>query len=164
MPVAEPSLRAVQEIEKVRDELLNPRTVLSVLNNSKPVVVHPDARVGETLRRMYQEEFSQVPVYDEKRYFGLLTTNTVARWIADQLERHGGVVEDVAVRKVLSFAEKIENVLHCSRTLSVTETVRHFTSSVASGRPVTALILTNSGKRDETPLGIVLPADLARLP
>ena len=49
------------------------------------------------------------------------------------------------------------------RHLSVTETVWEFTKAAANGRPVTALILTDSGKPDESPLGIVVAEDLTRL-
>jgi predicted transcriptional regulator len=54
---------------------------------------------------MYRNDFSQIPVYNDKRYLGLLTTNTVARWLADQLERHDGLAEDAPIRDVLAFAE-----------------------------------------------------------
>lgn len=162
-PVAEPSLQAVQAIEKVRDELLHPRTVLSVLGDPKPITAHPDDTVAAALRTMYQNDFSQMPVYNGKKYHGLLTTNTVARWLADQLERHDGLAEDVPVRDLLDFVEGIENVLHRPRNLSVTETIWEFTNAAANGRPVTALILTNNGRRDELPLGIVVAEDLARL-
>jgi hypothetical protein len=113
---------------------------------------------------MYRNDFSQMPVYNDKQYLGLLTTNTVARWLADQLERHDGLAEDAPIRDVLAFAEGVENVFHRPRSLSVTETVWEFTTAAANGRPITALILTNSGRPDESPLGIVVAEDLTQLP
>jgi hypothetical protein len=46
----------------------------------------------------------------------------------------------------------------------VTETVWEFTTAAVNGRPITALILTNSGRPDESPLGIVVAEDLTQLP
>lgn len=156
-------MQAVEAIETVRDELLHPKAVLSVLGDPKPITARPEDTVAAALRTMYQNDFSQMPVYNGKQYHGLLTTNTVARQLADQLERHNGLAEDVPVQDPLAFVEGIENVLHRPRNLSVTETVWEFTTAAANGRPVTALILTNNGMRDELPLGIVVAEDLARL-
>lgn len=66
VPVAEPSMQAVQAIERIRDELLRPRTVLSVLNSPKPTTAHPDATVATTLQTMYRNDFSQMPVYNRQ--------------------------------------------------------------------------------------------------
>lgn len=164
LPVAEPSMQAVEAIEKVRDELFHPSPVLAALECPKPMVAHPDDTVAATLQTMYANNFSQVPVYDGKTYVGLLTTNTVARWVADQMEKEGGIVLDEIVRKALGLREDVETVLHRPRSLSVSETVWEFTTAARNGTPITALILTQNGRKSESPLGIIVAEDLARLP
>ncbi len=162
-PIAEPSEEVTEAIERLRDELLRPATVLNILRGKKPELVHPYTPVGETLLLMYANDYSQMPVYDGNTYVGLLTTNTVARWVADQMRQHEGLAEDAPVEAVLSFAEGDEQVFHVPRTLSVAETLWRFATSAEAGKPVTALIITETGKQNETPLGIVVAENLARL-
>jgi CBS domain-containing protein len=165
LPVAVPSPHAVAAVEAIRDDLRSPSPVLAVLNNPKPMVASPEDTVASTLQTMYAHDFSQMPVYDGKTYVGLLTTNTVARWVADQMVKEEGIVLDGPVREALAVSEtNAENILHRPRTLSVSETVWEFTTAAPNGTPVTALIITQNGCKDEAPLGIVVAEDLARLP
>lgn len=72
--------------------------------------------------------------------------------------------ESESVSAALAVAEAdMEIVLHRPRTLTVPQTIWEFTTSARHGKPVTALIITTNGKKNETPLGIVVAEDLARL-
>src|SRR5690606_37338215 len=92
-PLAEPTDAAVAAIRRLRNEMLNPPMVLAILKRDKPVTASPDESVRRVLDVMYENDFSQVPVYERDVYQGLLTTNTVARWVADQMRRHEGLAE-----------------------------------------------------------------------
>lgn len=89
--LAQPTTAAVDAMRRVRDRFLRPPTCLSVLNQDKPLVVTPDSSVREALDQMYDREFSQLPVYDGDTFVGLLTTNTVARWVGQQMREHDGL-------------------------------------------------------------------------
>jgi len=163
-PLAEPTEAAVSAIRRLRGELLGPKLVLAVLKRrDRPVTVAPGESVRRALDTMYENDFSQVPVYDGSTYVGLLTTNTVARWVADQMRRHDGLAEDAPVGETLTFSEDIERVEHLPRGVTTTEAVWRFATAAEEGRPLTTLLVTDSGKRTETPLGIVVAEDLARL-
>lgn len=162
-PLAEPTATAVEAIRRLRDELLNPATVLATLKRGAPVTVAPDESVRRVLDTMYANDFSQVPVYDDSAYVGLLTTNTVARWVADQMRRHDGLAEDAPVGEALAFSEDIERVEHLPRGVTTTEVVWRFATAAEEGRPLTAVIITQNGKLTETPLGIAVAEDLAHL-
>lgn len=162
-PLAEPTEAAVEAVRRLRDELLHPATVRSVLKREKPVTVTPGESVRRALDTMYEYDFSQLPVYEGDTYVGLLTTNTVARWVADQMRQHDGLAEDAPVAEALKFSEGIERVLHVWRDVTTTEAIWQFTSAAEAGQPVTALVITHSGKITESPLGIVVAEDLARL-
>ena len=162
-PLAEPTEAAVEAVRRLRDEMLHPATVLAVLKRGKPVTVTPDESVRRALDTMYEYDFSQVPVYENVAYVGLLTTNTVARWVANQMRQHDGLAEDAPVEAVLKFSEGTERVSHLSREVTTTEAIWRFTAAAERGLPLTALIITHTGKTTETPLGIVVTEDLARL-
>lgn len=161
--LAEPTATAVAEMRRVRDLLLKPPTVIAVLKPGKPFVAGPQESVRDVLERMYANDFSQVPVYDGNDYVGLLTTNTVARWVAVQMARNDGLAEDSSVEEALTFGEGPENVRHLRKQTSAPEAVRLFVGAAERGEPLAALILTESGKRMQTPVAMVVPADLPRL-
>jgi predicted transcriptional regulator len=160
-PLAEPTEATVEAIQRLRDALKRPETALAALKQTKPFIAAPTGTVRATLHTMYTNDYSQVPVYEGERYLGLLTTNTVARWLADQMNQHDGLAEDVAVGEVLEFSEGIERVVHLPRDVSTVEAIWHFTNAAESGHPMTALIITHSGKTTESPLAIVVAQDLA---
>ncbi|GAA2391558.1 hypothetical protein GCM10010420_14700 [Streptomyces glaucosporus] len=163
-PLAEPTEAAVSAIQRLRDELTRPKRLLAALRRrDRPVTAAPGESVRRVLDMMYENDFSQVPVYDGTTYVGLLTTNTVARWVADQMRRHDGLAEDAPVEEVLTFSEGIDRVEHLSRETTVPEAVRRFTAAAEEGRPLTAVIVTHNGKPTEVPLGIAVAEDLARL-
>ena len=39
----------------------------------------------EAFNVIKDKDFSQIPIYDEGRFTALLTTNTIARWVAGDL-------------------------------------------------------------------------------
>lgn len=161
--LAEPTATAVAEMRRVRDLLLKPPTVIAVLKPGKPFVAGPQESVRDVLERMYANDFSQVPVYDGNDYVGLLTTNTVARWVAVQMTRNDGLAEDTSIEEALTFGEGPENVRHLRKQTSAPEAVRLFVGAAERGEPLAALILTESGKKTQTPVAMVVPADLPRL-
>jgi predicted transcriptional regulator len=162
-PLADPTDAAVAVIRRLRNEMLNPATVLATLKRDKPVTAKPDESVRWVLDVMYENDFSQVPVYEGDVYVGLLTTNTVARWVADQMRQHEGLAEDAPAREALKFSERTDDVQHVARTVTTTEAIWRFATAAESGQPLTALIITEHGSENESPLGIVVAEDLARL-
>ncbi|GAA3654934.1 CBS domain-containing protein [Streptomyces chitinivorans] len=162
-PLAEPTEAAVAAIRRLREELTGPKLLMAFLGHTRPVTAAPGDSVRQVLDTMYENDFSQVPVYDGSAYAGLLTTNTVARWVADQMRRHGGLAEDAPVEEALKFSEGAERVEHVSRSTTAPQALWRFTTAAREGRPLTAVIVTHNGRPTEAPLGIAVAEDLARL-
>lgn len=158
--LAEPTATGLEAMRHVRDQFLHPPTVLTVLKQQRPMVVEPTSSVRQVLDQMYEHDFSQVPVYESTTYVGLLTTNTVARWVADQMRTQDGLAEDASIEAALAFTEGTELVMHEARTVTTTEAVRSFTIAAERHQPITALIVSHSGKPNELPLAVVVSADL----
>lgn len=104
-----------------------------------------------------------VSVYDHSAYVGLLTTNTIARWLAAQLSSSGGLAEAESVGQVLAFAEPHEGARHGPRTITAADAVFQLSSEGRTGRTVTALIITERGQPAEKPLALVVDDDLPAL-
>ena len=162
-PIAEPVPEVVDEIERLRDLLVSPPTALSVLGAQDVCAARFDEHIRTALEYVRRFDYSQLPVYDDQQYAGILTTNTIARWLASQLARNQGLAEEETVRQVLNFSEDHERALLVRRTITAAEAVDKLSHGGANGTPVTALIVTDLGRRSESPLRVIAVFDLPRL-
>lgn len=160
--LAVPTDTAIAAMRRIRDRLLDPPTVIAVLRSQKPLVVEPHLSVRAALDLMYERDFSQLPVYDDDTYVGLLTTNTVARWVANQMHQHDGLAEDAPIDVALNYQES-EPVRHLPKNVTSTQALRTFVEAAERGTPLTALIVTETGKPHQRPIAVVTPADLPAL-
>lgn len=163
-PIADPVEPVVTEIERLRALLLNPPTVLSVLGTQIIKSVKPNDDLGVALAYVKRFDFSQLPVYDDAgACLGLLTTNAIARWLADQLTINEGLAATASVLEVMKFTEPHEIARFVPRTIVAFDAIRLLSEGGVSGGPVSALIVTQTGKANERPMAIAVGADFSRL-
>jgi len=157
--VAPPLPDTIARAERIAQEITQPTPALRFASSAMSRAASSDA-LGPRLAEMRRRDFSQVPVYDGGVFAGLLTTNAVARWLADQLDERGdAIVEDVHVRDVLPYVEEHEVAWFVPQHTPACEVV----SVLLGERPPLAVILTASGRDTEPPLGLVVAADLPEL-
>jgi hypothetical protein len=111
-------------------------------------------------------DYSQLPVYGGGSYVGILTTNAIARWLAAQLAATGGLAEAETVGHALKFAEQHERAWHVPRSVTAADMIHRLWKGGQAGTPLTALIITDSGRPNEKPLRVVdddLPALVSAL-
>jgi CBS domain-containing protein len=162
-PIAEPVPEVVDQIELLRDKIMAPPAALSVLGTMEVCTAGLDELISVALEYIRRFDYSQLPVYDEGKYVGILTTNAIARWLASQIAASGGLAEVEQVRRVLEFSEPHEHALHVPRTITVAAAIHELSSGGQAGRPAAALIITQSGKITEKPLAVVVSDDLPAL-
>jgi hypothetical protein len=97
-----------------------------------------------------------------ERLVGLLTGETIARWLAARLDGGVGILEEEPVAKGLEYQEAAGYVL-VGQSATVFDGLKEFDHSLYSGTALQAVIVTASGKATETPLGIVTPSDIPGL-
>jgi CBS domain-containing protein len=159
-PVADPVEDVVSQIERLRDMLLAPPLALSVLRPSSVCAGSPEQPISVVLEQVRRFDYSQFPVYDGGRYVGILTTNTIARWLAEQLGPRVGLAEDQPVRDVLAYSEPHERAILVPRTTTAAEAIHLISAGGEAGRPPTALLITENGKCSEAALTIVVADDM----
>jgi hypothetical protein len=162
-PIAEPVPEVVDEIERLRDLLVSPPSALSVLGARDVCVARCGEHIRTALEHVRRFDYSQLPVYDDKQYVGILTTNTIARWLAHQLALNQGLAEEETVQQVLNFSEDHERALLVRRTITAAEAIDKLSHGGANRTPMTALIVTDRGLRSETPLRVIAVFDLPQL-
>lgn len=162
-PIAEPVPEVVDEIERLLDLLRSPRSAIDVLGERDVCVARCDEPIRTVLGHVRQFDYSQLPAYDGREYAGILTTNTIARWLGDQLTRNQGFAEEEPVGTILGFAEKYERALLVRRNLTVADAIEKLLRGGPEGTPITALIVTAQGKSTDTPLRVIAAFDLPDL-
>lgn len=159
-PIAVPLSSTVVRIEEIAEQLERPVTAERALQGTPPL--EPVSRATEIhtlLPTMLAADYSQVVVYDPGHPVVLLTTNTIARWVASSIDSHGeAVLLAATVEEVLRLAEDEEVPVVKPRT-PVVDILAKFASPVVPR----AVVVTTDGKRTSTPTGIFVTSDLPHL-
>jgi predicted transcriptional regulator len=161
-PLAVPSESTVLRIQIIRDELLSPVRLVDLFR--PPVqICSPSDPIGVAAKRMLDGSFSQLPVYSGNTLMGLLTSETVARWLAAQLADGQGILEERPVEEVMRHEEGTHSYVVMGRSATVDDALSEFDDHMHVGKVLDAIILTHNGNEREQPLGIVTAPDQPKL-
>ncbi len=161
--IAEPHDSVVEEIESIARMLLDPPKITSLKGGEKVTTIEAKDPIGKALEIIKEKSFSQIPVYSGKEYRGLLTTNAVARWMASASEKERAFIYDCPVERVLSYAEENEDVRFVRGSTNLFEVLEAFGKAGESGKRLEAILVTDSGKRDEKPTRIITIWDIPEI-
>ncbi len=157
-PIADPRPDTIDSIEQIRDLLINPPVALQVLSRQKVQLLKLDDPISDALDIVRSTEISQFPVYDGKKYVSLLTTNTIARWVAADLQDNHKL-DARTVREVLDYAETSDSATFMPRTATAQEVIDVMTGSELPW----SVIITEHGEEHQTPLRIISGRDMRAL-
>lgn len=155
LPIATPRSETVEAIEKLAMQFENPPRVDRYMTRNPLVAQAHDALAGH-LREMTASKISQVPVYEDGTFQGLLTTNAIARWVGAHMDDGGDVVaEAVRVADIASLVEDHEVARFVAKTTTALEVCDMFAQEVAP----TLVLVTERGLPTESLLGLLAPVD-----
>ena len=161
-PLAVPSESTVLRIEVIRDELISPAKLAELFRH--PVATcAPTDPIGVATKQMHDGSFSQLPVYSGNTLMGLLTSETVARWLAGQLADGQGILEERPVQDVMRHEEGTHSYVVMGRNATVDDALSEFDDHMHAGKMLDAIILTEHGNERERPIGIVTATDQPKL-
>ena len=160
--IATPHEKVVVHIESLRDYLRTPPT-LSKLFSMPVATCSPDTPVVGAAKMMLKDNYSQLPVYLGDEFRALLTTNTIARWLAACFDLEHGVVDDMCVEVVLGHAEEGDNCVFLKPSDTVADAIEKFASTQRAGKRLDAVLITEDGTKNRRPSGIITPADIPKL-
>lgn len=161
-PIAEPLPETVAEIEHIRDILRDPPLALTVLGPQEVRTFSPTAPIGTVLAVIRDTEISQFPVYDNGRSVDLLTTNTIARWVAADLDDNDHL-DARSVAEVLRYAESTDRAVFLPRDVTAQAALDAMTMPGKDGSLPRAGLITEDGRKDQRPIRVIGGSDIARL-
>lgn len=152
----------VIRIKKVYETLTNPPNVLEFINRGVSYCQKTD-QIDVVLKAMVDNDFSQVPVLDKETFYGLLTTNTIARWLGKELLDFEMVISETNVDKVMQHSENLKNYKFVSRKANLFEIVEIFAKETESKDFFDAILISETGKENQKILGIITKSDLPEI-
>lgn len=161
-PIAEPMPETVTEIEHIRDILRDPPLALSVLGPQEVRTFSPTAAIGSVLKVIRETQISQFPVYDNGTSVDLLTTNTIARWVAADLDDNDHL-DARSVAEVLRYAESTDRAVFLPRDVTAQATLDAMTTPAKDGTLPRAGLITEAGRKDQRPIRVIGGSDIAVL-
>jgi hypothetical protein len=162
-PIADPAPGVIEHIQQIRDLLLRPPTVLAALPGRPVVSVRAEQPVRAVLHLVRTLDYSQFPVYADHGWAGLITTNAIARWFAQQMDDDEVTTGEETVAAVLTCAEDLDTALHVPRSTTAAEAIDLLGRPRRGGSRPSALVVTENGKAAESPLAVVVDEDLSVL-
>ena len=142
---------------------LSPPKVIPTFQHKVDVADHGSALAG-VVSRMSTRKFSQLPVIKDGRFIGVLTTNTIARWLGAHAADGMALLDDTTVGNVLDHTECPENYVFVSRSTTLFQVLDHFDRFESQGRALDAILITEQGKSTTAFLGIITFYDIPRIP
>ncbi|HSM54573.1 MAG TPA: CBS domain-containing protein, partial [Candidatus Sulfomarinibacteraceae bacterium] len=158
-PIAEPHDDVTAQIERLAELILRPPRVYPTFKKDVQRLT-PEQPIGRAVTHMYRNDFSQIPIYKDDSFQGLLSAVTVARWLGSEESGQRPDLDNTPIHRVLAFAEDKETHAFLSREATIAEAVFLFEESARNNRRLVAILITEHGKEHQAALGIITSGDL----
>lgn len=157
-----PISEVVENIERIKERLTNPEMVLPRFQKKVDTVDINDS-LFDLLQLINENHYSQFPVYEDNVFKGLITENGITKWLAGATDSINKVnLKEIMIKDMLDKQErrtKSSNALFIKRDTSIEHLINYFSDNIS----VEAILITHTGKEDQSLLGIVTVSDILDL-
>lgn len=160
--IAEPHDDVVELIEYIDRELSKPVTVGDKFLRKVHTLQSKDS-LTKVLKLIREKRFNQIPIYEHQTFIGLVTSAGITYWLADKMTEDNISREMPTLLDIYTHEKQKKTYRFIERELSVYEAEEYFKKSVADGKRLEALLITENGKPNEKLLGIITPLDLIEI-
>lgn len=157
--IAEPNDRAVEDFQRICTALLNPPKVIPQFKREVKFR-NLDEQVGHAVSDMRAGSFSQLPILDNGKVIALLTSETVVRWLASELHNDLVSLSETSIKAVLPHTEEEEHYCFLPRHATLPDALSRFEDFTTRGKDLDAILITETGRPDQSLLGILTVYDL----
>ena len=161
-PIAEPHEEIVQRLEHILKLLRTPPEVGGTFLG-KVVTCSSTDLVAKAASAMYENTFSKMPVYDGDVFQGLLTAEGITHWLGDRLKNDTCSLAEATVDSVLGYSPNGNSFAFIARDCPVFKVIDLFEEASHQGHRLQAILITEHGKRNQKPIGIITVFDLPQV-
>lgn len=160
--IAEPHDDIVERIELIEKKLSNPLSVGSLFG-CKVHTLQAEDPLTAALKLMSETKFSQVPIYQNGKFKGLITAAGITYWLAGQSTEDVIPREIPTLSDVYNYENRKESFEFVDKNLSVYEAEDYFKRAITRGTRLEALLITENAEYDGELIGIIRPFDLLKI-
>ncbi|MFL6556681.1 MAG: CBS domain-containing protein, partial [Bacillus sp. (in: firmicutes)] len=106
--------------------------------------------------------YSKFPIYKNKKCVGLLTASSIVKWMAQNMESSSVNLSYIHVADIMNY-EKENPIEIVPKEINIFEVENIFEKAHKKKRKIEGVIITENGKADEAPLGMITPWDLIQI-
>ncbi len=160
--IAEPTPIVIENLKKIRQYLIDPPKLIPAFLIKVKVRSKDDA-ISKAVSDMSKGSFSQLPILAGKKVVELLTSETIARWLASEIENGIVSIDETTIETALAFTEDKEHYCFLSRDSTFYDALEQFNQFAERGKSLDAILITHSGSKEQKLLGILTTYDIPRL-
>jgi hypothetical protein len=159
--IAEPHEQIVNQIENIAAQVFQPRPALSI--GTKPAFYYyENALLRDILTVIKKKSYSAFPIYNESGFQWLLTPDCIIQWLANTLNDGPVPIEQTRVKDLYSFRENV-HVEFVQKNADMFDVEELFEQYHQKNQKLEAVVITETGEKNEKPLGIVKAWDLVEI-
>ena len=155
--VAEPTDYTLGLANRIKQLIILPPAAIPKFEK-RVLTVQSNEKIKDVIKKMEQNNFSKFPVYDGNHFVGLLTAETIVRWLASSMN-----VSEARVGEVILHAKHKDNYTFVPKYVDLFQIAEAFEIYHRNGKRLDAILITNSGKMDEIPIGIITMYDIGEV-
>ncbi len=151
-----PSEGAVREIEAIRERFLKPVTIGGQFTR-EVLVLGPRDELRAALELIAKHGISRFPIYEGNRFFGLLTENGIARYVATTVTQNRVFNPDTVIESILPRETKRKNHRFAGPQIPISQAAYWFSQNTF----LEAILISSDGAESRNLRGIVTRGDVA---
>lgn len=154
-----PNEETLTNLIKIKNTLQSPTLVYDLIKN-QPHKLEDKTSVLQIMADIKDMNYSQFPVYEDKKFIGLITSNCIARWLASKVDNSGEILFDLSksnARDVIEFKEELDDAKFIPRRMNIYEFFDEMDNKTS------VWIITETGNKNEEPLSIVTQYDFDKI-
>lgn len=157
--IADPRQEVFEQFQKTLETIKSPTKVIPKFQRQISIFKHQDP-LSDILAHMQQNDYSQVVVYVNAE-FRILSSEGIVRWLSCARQVGLADIEGASAQDVYMHEEQQIDNCYMARNETTDAAILAFENAISEGIPrLPAILITNSGKLTEKPLGIITPWDL----
>jgi len=161
--IAEPNARTLKKIEYIKSILYDPPKVIPMFK-TKVLSFSVKDSIAAVVSILVENSFSQFVIYDGTEFIGLLTSNTIARWLGSCVDGDDILIaEETPISVVLEYTEIPNSYSFIKRKATIFDALEIFYDLEKKGKSCDAVLITESGKPNEHLLGIITVWDIPKI-
>ncbi|UCZ52901.1 CBS domain-containing protein [Bacillus shivajii] len=159
--IADPHIDIVKHIEDIAQIFTSPNYALTIATKNV-VYYNVEDSLLELIQGVKEHAFSQYPIYKGKDCIGILKTGDIAKWMAKHVVNS---IVDLADIKVMDIMINVNQhpLAFASKSINIFEVENIYKEYHKQSKDLEAVIITENGKEDESPLGFITAWDIIEI-